>query len=222
MLYAAVGIHPHFVDKQWNDKTLEALQKLAEMKEVVAIGEVGLDFHRNYSSQEKQIAAFEKQIELACKAQKALLVHERNSSKKVLEVLSRYTGQLPPVVIHCFTGSAAEMSTFLAMGFYIGITGFVCKEVGKELREALREGVLPLDRLLLETDAPYMVPNAPNADLDSISKNLLAKCKMGRNEPCTLSVIAHTVAKCFGIEAEEIARVSTENARRVFELKPVV
>lgn len=75
---------------------------------------------------------------------------------------------------------------------------------------------------MLETDAPYMVPNAPSADLDNISKKLLSKCKMGRNEPCTLHVIANTVAKCYGIDAEEVAKVTTENARRVFELKPVV
>ena len=93
-------------------------------------------------------------------------------------------------------------------------------EAGKSLREALKEGALPLDRILLESDAPYMIPNA--ADVDQISKSLLNRCRQGRNEPCTLSLVAHTVAKCLGVDAEEVAKASTENAMRVFDLKTVV
>lgn len=90
---------------------------------------------------------------------------------------------------------------------------------GKALRDALKEGVLPLDRILLESDAPYMIPNAPEKDLDDVCKSLLKRCQPGRNEPCTLPVVAHTVAKCLGVDAEEVARASAENARRVFDLK---
>lgn len=93
---------------------------------------------------------------------------------------------------------------------------------GKALRDALKEGVLPLDRILLESDAPYMTPNAPEKDLDDVCKSVLKRCQPGRNEPCTLPIVAHTVAKCLGIDAEEVARVSADNARRVFDLKPPV
>ena len=93
---------------------------------------------------------------------------------------------------------------------------------GKALRDALKEGVLPLDRILLESDAPYMIPNAPEKDLDDVCKSLLKRCQPGRNEPCTLPIVAHTVAKCLGVDAEEVARASAENARRVFDLKPPV
>ena len=93
---------------------------------------------------------------------------------------------------------------------------------GKALRDALKEGVLPLDRILLESDAPYMTPNAPEKDLDDVCKSLLKRCQPGRNEPCTLPIVAHTVAKCLGIDAEEVARVSADNAKRVFDLKPPV
>ena len=99
---------------------------------------------------------------------------------------------------------------------------FLSEAPGKALRDALKEGVLPLDRILLESDAPYMIPNALEKDLDSFCKALLKRCQPGRNEPCTLPIVAHTVAKCLGVDAEEVARASTENARRVFDLKPPI
>lgn len=99
---------------------------------------------------------------------------------------------------------------------------FPSETPGKALRDALKEGVLPLDRILLESDAPYMIPNAPEKELDDVCKSLLKRCQPGRNEPCTLPIVAHTVAKCLGVDAEEVARASAENARRVFDLKPPV
>ena len=102
----------------------------------------------------------------------------------------------------------------------IGNFCFSLENPGKALRDALKEGVLPLDRVLLESDAPYMIPNAPEKDLDDVCKSLLRRCQPGRNEPCTLPIVAHTVAKCLGVDAEEVARASAENARRVFDLKP--
>ena len=89
---------------------------------------------------------------------------------------------------------------------------------GKALRDALKEGVLPLDRILLESNAPYMTPNASDKELDDVCKSLLKRCKRGRNEPCTLPIVAHIVAKCLGVDAEEVARASAENTRRVFDL----
>ncbi|RMX36956.1 hypothetical protein pdam_00000960 [Pocillopora damicornis] len=220
VLYASVGVHPHFTTKEWNEKTAREIEELAKDPVVVAIGEVGLDFHRNYSDEKAQVEAFTKQVEIACEVQKPLLAHERASHQKFIEVLSHFSGRLPSIVIHCFTGSVSEMSAYVAMGFYIGICGFICKDSpGKALRDALKEGVLPLDRILLESDAPYMIPNAPEKELDDVCKSLLKRCQPGRNEPCTLPIVAHTVAKCLGVDAEEVARASTENARRVFDLK---
>lgn len=220
VLYASVGVHPHFTAREWNEKTAREIEELAKDPVVVAIGEVGLDFHRNYSDEKAQVEAFTKQVEIACEVQKPLLAHERASHQKFIEVLSHFSGRLPSIVIHCFTGSVSEMSAYVAMGFYIGICGFICKDSpGKALRDALKEGVLPLDRILLESDAPYMIPNAPEKELDDVCKSLLKRCQPGRNEPCTLPIVAHTVAKCLGVDAEEVARASTENARRVFDLK---
>lgn len=99
---------------------------------------------------------------------------------------------------------------------------FSLETPGKALRDALKEGVLPLDRILLESDAPYMIPNAPEKELDDVCKSLLKRCQPGRNEPCTLPIVAHTVAKCLGVDAEEVARASAENARRVFDMKAPV
>lgn len=222
VLYASVGVHPHFT-KEWNEKAATEIEELAKDPVVVAIGEVGLDFYRKYSEEQAQIDAFTKQVDIACEVQKPLLAHERASHQKFIEVLSQFSGRLPSIVIHCFTGSVSEMSAYVAMGFYIGICGFICKDSpGKALRDALKEGVLPLDRILLESDAPYMIPNAPEKELDDVCKALLKRCQPGRNEPCTLPIVAHTVAKCLGVDAEEVARASAENARRVFDLKPIV
>ncbi|CAH3105690.1 unnamed protein product [Porites lobata] len=219
VLFASVGVHPHFTEKEWNSKTAKEIEELAKDPVVVAIGEVGLDFHKNYSSEKVQIEAFTKQVAIACEVQKPLLAHERGSHQKFIEVLSQFSGRLPSIVIHCFTGSVSEMSAYVSMGFYIGICGFICKEVpGKALRDALKEGVLPLDRILLESNAPYMTPNASDKELDDVCKSLLKRCKRGRNEPCTLPIVAHIVAKCLGVDAEEVARASAENTRRVFDL----
>ncbi|EDO40667.1 predicted protein [Nematostella vectensis] len=220
VIFGGVGIHPHFVEKEWNDDTYEVMRGMISLPEVIAVGEVGLDFYRNYSKKEVQIEAFEKQVELACEFQKPLLAHERSSHIKFVEVLSNFSGRLPPIVIHCFTGTKAEMIAYIAMGFYIGITGYICKDTaGKNLREAIID--CPLDRILLESDAPYMIPNA--SGLEPFHKSLVQKCKTGRNEPCTLPVVASTVAKCLGVEVEEVAKATTENAHRVFNLvKPEI
>ena len=105
---------------------------------------------------------------------------------------------------------------------HVNLFSFSKDVPGKALRDALKEGVLPLDRILLESDAPYMIPNAPEKELDEVGKSLLKRCLPGRNEPCTLPIVAHTVAKCLGVDAEEVARVSGENARHVFDMKSPV
>jgi len=219
VLYAAVGIHPHFVKDDWeekNNKTLDQLEEMVKQPECVAVGECGLDFNRNYSPAEIQTSTFKQQVQLAVRYQKALLVHERDSHDGILEVLKGFESTLPPVVIHCFTGTKDQLATYVSKGFYIGVTGFVCKEKhGSDLRAAIKDGTLPLKNIVVQTNAPYMTPNTPQHEIDPVSKTLLEHCFVD-NEPCTLSIIVRCIAKCLSQEPRAIADQLTENAMNVF------
>lgn len=219
MIYAAVGIHPHYVKDEFNDKSMETLQEIVKAPEVVCVGEIGLDFNRDFSPREDQKKAFEKQLEIACKANKPILAHDRDSHDSLVEILDKFKTELPTVVIHCFTGNADEIRAYVARGFYIGITGFVCKEKhGKLLRNALESGVLPLDKMVIQSDAPYMIPNMAKADIDPVSESLLDFCIEGHNEPCTLPVIVRCIAKCLKKDPKEVAEVTTATAKTIFNL----
>jgi len=224
VLYAAVGVHPHFVKDDWvetDNKTLNELEELVKQPECVAIGECGLDFKRNYSPAELQTSTFKQQVQLAVRYQKALLVHERDSHDGILEVLKGFEGSLPPVVMHCFTGTAEQIKTYVSKGFFIGVTGFVCKEKhGADLRAAITDGTLPLKNIVVESNAPYMTPNTPDDQIDPVSKTLLEHCFVD-NEPCTLSIIVRCIAKCLSKEPKAIADQLTENAMNVFRFQKV-
>jgi len=216
ILYAAVGVHPHFVKDDWNDKTLDQLEELVKLPEVVAVGECGLDFNRQYSPRDLQESTFKKQVQLAVRYQKALLIHERDSHDSILEVLQGFDTTLPPVVIHCFTGTPEQIKVYIDKGFYIGVTGFVCKEKhGESLRNAIKDGTLPLNRIVVQTNAPYMTPNTPREEIDPVSKTLLEHCFCD-NEPCTLSIIVRCIAKCLSQEPRHVADALTETAMNVF------
>jgi len=219
VLYAAVGVHPHFVKDDWeekNNKTLDQLEEMVKQPECVAVGECGLDFNRNYSPAEVQTSTFKQQVQLAVRYQKALLIHERDSHDGILEVLKGFESTLPPVVIHCFTGTKDQLATYVSKGFYIGVTGFVCKEKhGADLRAAIKDGTLPLKNIVVQTNAPYMTPNTPQHEIDPVSKTLLEHCFVD-NEPCTLSIIVRCIAKCLSQEPRAIADQLTENAMNVF------
>merc|ERR1712048_265230 len=219
ILFAAIGIHPHYVKDDWNDKTLEQLEEMVKQPECVAIGECGLDFNRDYSPQELQKSTFKQQVQLAVTYNKALLVHERDSHDGILEVLKEFEGSPPPVIVHCFTGSVAEIKTYVEKGFYVGITGYVCKEKhGADIRAAITDGTLPLENIILESNAPYMVPNPGKDHIDPVSQTLLDHCYVD-NEPCTLSIIVRCIAKCLSQEPSEIANKLMENALKVYKLK---
>jgi TatD DNase family protein len=219
VLYAAVGVHPHFVKDDWeekNNKTLDQLEEMVKQPECVAVGECGLDFNRNFSPAELQTSTFKQQVQLAVRYQKALLVHERDSHDGILEVLKDFESTLPPVVIHCFTGTKEHLTTYVSKGFYIGITGFLCKEKhGADLRQSIKDGTLPLKNIVVQTNAPYMTPNTPQHEIDPVSKTLLEHCFVD-NEPCTLSIIVRCIAKCLSQEPRAIADQLTENAMNVF------
>ena len=157
------------------------------------------------------------QVELACKLRKPLFIHEREAHHDLLMVLkdaeSKHPDGLPPVLIHCFTGTEREARSYIQLGYYIGVTGFVCKaDRGKTLRTILGDGVVPLDRLVLETDAPFMLPPLPVKDYGGMDP------RQRNNEPCTLPLVAATVAELYGVAVEEVADRTTANAMAVFGL----
>lgn len=203
ILYATAGVHPHDA-KHCNETTLTSLENLAQHKEVVALGECGLDYNRNFSPHDVQEHWFEAQVNLACHLKMPLFLHEREASRRLLEILQKYS--LPPTVIHCFTGSEEEVKKYLSLGFYIGITGWICDDRrGMHLRKLLK--YIPLDHLMLETDAPYLTP-----------RNMPYRPKEGRNESAFLPYVLKMVALTLGQPEEEIARKTTENAKTFFRL----
>lgn len=204
-LFSTAGVHPHHV-KDCNGDTLDALKQLAQANAVVAIGECGLDFFRNFSPRPAQETWFEKQLELAAALQLPLFLHERDSHETFRGFVKEYRAKLTDVVVHCFTGNREALHDYLDLGCYIGITGWICDERrGQKLQELVRE--IPLDRLMVETDAPYLLP-----------RDLNPKPKHNRNEPSYLPHVVKTVAHCMGKEIAEVMKAAAENTRRFFRL----
>eukprot|EP00035_Acanthoeca_spectabilis_P024456 m.453905 g.453905 ORF g.453905 m.453905 type:complete len:343 (+) comp20570_c0_seq1:58-1086(+) len=200
-LHSTAGIHPHHSKGGITPALLDELREHLAHPAVVAVGECGLDFNRKLSPHADQIAVFDAQVGLAIELNKPMFCHEREAASATLNVLDHYRGQLPPVVIHCFTGSAADAHAYLERGFYLGFTGTVCKfERGKHLRKLLVD--VPIDRILLETDAPYM-----------------GFVKGRRNsEPADTVGVAQKVAEVKGLAYETVCRITTATAARVFGL----
>ena len=205
--FSTAGIHPHDA-VHCDDTALATLSQLIDdnRQTIVAVGETGLDFNRDFSPREDQVRAFEKQVELAIAKDLPLFLHERDAFHRQREILASFGEQLPPAVIHCFTGSRECLAAYLEMGLYVGITGWVCDERrGLDLQAMVAD--IPLDRLLIETDAPYLTP-----------RTLSPKPKGGRNEPAFLGAVADTLAHCYQCPIDDIQRHSSTNARRLFRL----
>ena len=209
------GVHPHNA-KDWNEQTLARLEELAAFSgsSIRAIGECGLDYNRNFSPQDAQRKCFEDQLKIAAKIGKPVFLHERDAFGDFFSILKQYRAGLPGAVVHCFTGGLRELEAYLSIDCYIGITGWICDERrGGHLIPLLP--AIPADRLLLETDAPYLLPrNLPHSGSRSI------KGKSGRNEPCFLPHIAASVAGILGKTPEQIAEETSANARRFFFPSP--
>ena len=207
-LYSTAGIHPHHAT-QFDTHSIEALSRLLESDSTIAVGECGLDYFRNFSPQRDQLKAFEAQLELAAATGKPVFLHQRDAHSEMLSLISQHRDSLSGGVAHCFTGDAEQLAAYLDLDLHIGITGWVCDE---RRGEALRQAVprLPLDRLLLETDAPYLLPR----DLDPPPKDR-------RNEPKYLPHIAKRLADILELPAADIAEASTANALRLFSLRPL-
>jgi len=200
---ATAGVHPHHA-RECDATTIPALRVLAQQPGVVAIGECGLDFNRNYSPHPDQEKWFEAQIELACELKKPLFLHSRDAFSRFAEILKAHP--LPKAVAHCFTGEKAELHSYLDLGLHIGITGWICDERrGAHLLELVRD--IPADRLMLETDSPYLTP-----------RDLRPQPKARRNEPAHLPHILRTVARCVGKPVAQVAEETTRNARTFFGL----
>ncbi|MBI2399254.1 MAG: TatD family hydrolase [Xanthomonadales bacterium] len=204
-LYATAGLHPHHAHEY--DAELDALlRSLLAHPEVVAVGETGLDYHRDFSPRDAQRFAFEQQLAIAIEVQKPLFLHQRDAHVDFIAILDAVRGPLPPVVVHCFTGERQELVDCLDRGFHIGITGWICDERrGEHLRELVR--LIPADRLMIETDAPYLLP-----------RTLKPKPSHRRNEPAFLAHLCAEIARERNETPAVTAANSAATAKRFFRL----
>jgi TatD DNase family protein len=204
-LFATAGVHPHHATELTPD-SLSVLEELARQPEVVAAGECGLDYFRDFSPRPVQQTAFHRQLELAARVGKPVFLHQRDAHEDFLAILREHRQTFVGGVTHCFTGAAHELRAYLELGFAIGITGWICDERrGAHLVPLMRE--IPAERLLLETDGPYLLP-----------RDLHPKPASRRNEPSYLPHIAAVVARARGESVETLAHSSTVAARTLFGL----
>lgn len=204
-LYATAGVHPHHAI-DYDAGTDAELRELAGHDAVRAVGEAGLDYHRNYSPRATQLAAFEKQLAIAMDLQMPIFLHQRDAHEDFLALLKSARDHLPAAVVHCFTDTRKALFDYLDIDCHIGITGWICDERrGTHLREFVRE--IPANRLMLETDAPYLLP-----------RNIRPKPSHRRNEPMYLPHICREVARDRGEDAAVTAAHSSDTARAFFKL----
>ncbi|MFQ6005923.1 MAG: TatD family hydrolase [Woeseia sp.] len=202
-LFATAGMHPHHAS-DYSPAVRETLSELTGEYAVVAVGECGLDYFRNFSPPEAQRDAFESQLDLAAECGLPVFLHQRDAHEDFVEILKPKLENIPAAVAHCFTGDLDTLQDCLSMGLYIGITGWVCDERrGESLREVVSE--MPLDRLMIETDAPYLLPRTLNP-----------RPKSRRNEPVHLTEVLRVVAQAMGQPETVVAQATTENAERFF------
>ncbi|WP_417763405.1 TatD family hydrolase [Shewanella sp.] len=204
-LYCTAGVHPHHASS-WQLNSVERQRELCAANAVVAVGECGLDFNRNYSTPVEQRQAFAAQLALAVELQLPVLMHERDAHQEFLAMVQEYRPQLKGALLHCFTGDIAQAEAYLALDLHLGVTGWVCDERrGQALAEAVT--IIPNNRLLLETDSPYLLP-----------RTLRPKPKSSKNLPQYLPHIADYVAQLRQQPAEELANQCYNNSLRFFGL----
>ncbi|MGB5326706.1 MAG: TatD family hydrolase [Gammaproteobacteria bacterium] len=204
-LVSTCGIHPHHAS-EWNDESRTELENMAGQRCVRAIGETGLDFNRNYSPQPAQEMVFQQQMELAAALQMPLFCHQRDAHERFVAMLREYRSDISRLVVHCFTDDRAALTDYLDLDCYIGITGWICDERrGLDLQQLVK--LIPDNRLLLETDAPYLLP-----------RNIQPRPSSRINEPANLPHILETVAFHQGKTTALLARQSLQNSRTFFDL----
>ena len=200
-VYAAVGVHPHEA-AQLNEETVEAIKTLSDHPKVVAVGEIGLDFYRNLSPPDVQDEAFRRQIRLARELGKPIVVHSRNAHTRTVRVLQEENAWEVGGVIHCFNGSLSMAKSCIDLGFYISVTGSITFKNASRLRNVVIN--TPRDRLLIETDCPFLAP---------------VPFRGKRNEPSYVRYTGDKTAKILKIPSEELAEQTTRNAVALFGLK---
>ena len=204
-LFATAGVHPHHA-MEYTDECDTELRALHAHPEVVAVGECGLDYFRDFSPRPAQRSAFEKQLQIAVDTQKPLFLHQRDAHADFMAMLKNFDGQLGPRVVHCFTGSREELFDYLDQDWHIGITGWLCDERrGAHLRELVKH--IPAQRLMIETDAPYLLP-----------RTIKPMPKDRRNEPMYLAHIVEELAHDRGEDVATTAANSTATATAFFRL----
>ena len=202
--YFTAGVHPHYASELTADG-LADLRTLLTHPNAVAVGETGLDYHRDLSPRSVQRAALEAQVELACTVNKPLFLHERDAAADLLAILDNAKGRLPRCVVHCFTGSVDVAQQYIERGFYVGITGWVGQQKrNQDLLEAMR--VIPPERIMLETDAPYLTPPGYKPGIP------------GRNEPAALPRVAELLALARGVTVEQVRADAHAATLRFFGL----
>ena len=215
-LYATAGIHPHDASTL-TEQSVTQLKALLQDDKVVAVGECGLDFNRNFSTPAQQLKCFEIQLELAVELQMPVFLHQRDASEDFLRLIKKYRSDLVDAVAHCFTGGQKELESYLDADLHIGITGWLCDERrGKELQSCVN--LIPKDRLMVETDAPYLFPrDFKIPDKNSLSSKIKKKIR-SRNEPQYLPHIVRTLAGFMMTDEAELTDITTKNARRFFRI----
>ena len=204
-LHAAVGVHPHHAG-EWDEQSYDALKRLAKAPKVVAVGETGLDYHRDFAPRARQREAFARQLLLAAATGLPLFMHQRDAHDDFIALLAPLRQRLGNAVVHCFTGDRAMLSDYLALDLHVGVTGWICDERrAKTLREAV--AAIPDERLMIETDAPYLLP-----------RDLRPRPRGRRNEPAFLPHIARAIAARRGTTPAALGEMTAANARRFYNI----
>lgn len=200
-VYPAVGIHPHYADDVSDSDTRSVRDLALESDKVIAVGEIGLDNYRRNSSPDNQMALFEKLLGCACEMDLPVIIHDREADRELIRVLDRFRRLRPRGVVHCYSGSAELIEYLLEMDMYISFTGTITFDKADDLRRLVP--LVPPERLLLETDAPYMAPVPERGK---------------RNEPANVRHLLPVLADIYGLSREDVARITTVNADRLFYL----
>lgn len=204
-LWSTAGIHPHMA-KSFNDNSIDQIAELTKQQQVVAIGETGLDYNRNFSEPAQQKVSFEAHLQLAAETKLPMFLHQRDAHDDFMVLLKKYRPDLSDVVVHCFTGEENELDDYLALDCHIGITGWICDERrGHHLRDFVAK--IPTNRLMIETDAPYLLP-----------RDLTPKPKSRRNVPKYLPHICEVIADCRNVDANTLATETSATAAAFFKL----
>ena len=205
-LHATAGVHPHQAS-DWTPELAAAMADLHRQPEVVAVGECGLDFNRNFSTPAAQEAAFEAQLGQAADSGLPLFLHERDAGPRMRDILKAWRDDISQAVIHCFTADQDTLHGYLDLDLHIGLTGWICDERrGHHLRECV--GAIPANRLMVETDCPYLLP-----------RNLPAKLKGRRHEPALLPWIVREIAHWRGESEDALAAATTATALAFFAIE---